>query len=73
METNNIDAELLGKFNDEIWNKVPHVDDGKIVNATPLTDLTEDWKECARDIYKLNIDDKDLKIYGKFDSTLLSG
>lgn len=73
MDENNKDLELLEKFKEEIWNKVPHLDSGKIVNATPLIDLTEDLKECARTIYKLDFDDKDLKIYGKFDSTLPSG
>ena len=73
MEENNIDTSLLEKFKQEIWNKVPHLEDGKVVNATPLTDLTEDLKECARSEYKLDLDDKDLKVYGKFDSTLLSG
>lgn len=76
MEENheNVDAVLLKRFNEEIWNKVPHVEnESKVVNATPLIDLTEDLKECAKSVYKLNLDDKDLKVYGKFDSTLLSG
>ncbi len=73
MEENNVDSALLEKFQQEIWDKVPHLDNGKIVNATPLVDLTEDLKECAKSIYKLDFDDKDLKVYGKFDSALLSG
>ena len=73
MEENNVDKVLLEKFEQEIWNKIPHLEGEKIVNATPLIDLTEDLKECAKSIYKLNLDDKDLKVYGKFDSTLLSG
>ncbi len=73
MEENNVDEVLLEKFEQEIWDKIPHLEGGKIVNATPLIDLTEDLKECAKSIYKLNLDDKDLKVYGKFDSTLLSG
>ncbi len=72
-EENNIDHSLLEKFEQEIWNKIPHLDGDKIVNATPLTDLTEDFKECAKSIYKIDLDDKDLKVYGKFDSTLPSG
>jgi len=68
-----IDRILLKKFEEEIWCKVPHLEDTKIVNPTPLVDLTEDLKECAKTIYKLDLNDKDLKVYGKFDSTLLSG
>ena len=45
----------------------------KIVNATPLVDLTQDFKECAKNVFKVDLDNQDLKIYGKFDSELLSG
>ena len=73
----NIDSNLLNRFEQEIWNKVPHLEEkeGKktVVNTTPLIDLTEDLKECAKNVYKINLDDKDIKVYGKFDSTLLSG
>ena len=73
MEGENVDKILLDKFEQKIWNKIPHVENSKIVNPTPLVDLTDDLKECAKTIYKLDLDDKNLKIYGKFDSTLLSG
>ena len=72
-QNNDIDKTLLQKFEQEIWNKIPHIEETKIVNSTPLVDLTEDLKECAKIIYKLDLVDKDLKVYGKFDSTLLSG
>ena len=73
MSENDFDKVLLEKFEQEIWSKIPHLEDGKIVNATPLTDLTSDFKECAKNIYKLDISDLDLKIYGKFDANLVSG
>ena len=72
-QENNIDKIILEKFEQEIWNKIPHLEGTKIVNSTPLIDLTDDLKECAKSVYKLNLDNKDLKIYGKFDSTLPSG
>jgi len=72
-ETKDYDPALLEKFEQEIWSKIPHVEGDKIVNATPLVDLTADLKECAKSVFKLNLDDKDFKIYGKFDSELLSG
>ncbi|MHA7733970.1 pyridoxal-phosphate dependent enzyme [Nitrosopumilus sp. S6] len=72
-ENQNYDPALLQKFEEEVWNKIPHREGDKIVNATPLVDLTADLKECAKSVYKLNLDDKDFKIYGKFDSELLSG
>ena len=73
MSEDGIDRQLLEKFEREIWSKVPHLKEGKIVNATPLTDLTSDFKECAKSIYKLDISDLDLRIYGKFDADLVSG
>ncbi len=72
-----IDNVLLEHFEEEIWSKVPHLKDkqgeAKVVNATPLIDLTEDLKECAKNVYKMNLADTDLKVFGKFDSKLLTG
>jgi len=70
---NQVDTALLQKFEQEIWSKIPHLEEGKVVNATPLTDLTNDFKECAKNLYKLDISDLDLKVYGKFDANLVSG
>lgn len=75
--TLNIDQVLLNRFEEEIWRKIPHIQEvngvKKIVNETPLVDLTQDFKECAKSVFKVNLDNKDLKVYGKLDSTLLSG
>jgi cysteine synthase A len=73
MDSIRIDSVLLEKFQKEIWDKVPHLDGNKIVNATPLVDLTKDLKECAKKEFNLNLDDKDLQVFGKFDSRLLAG
>lgn len=70
---NNIDKNLLEHFEQEIWAKVPHLDGTKVVNATPLVDITGDLVECAKNVFNLNIDDTDLKVLGKFDSKLLTG
>ncbi len=77
----NIDRSLLEQFQQEIGNKVPHLEEeagkksaeGKVVSATPLIDITEDLRECARSEYGLDLADKDLQIFGKFDSNLLTG
>ncbi len=73
--TETVDHALLEKFEREIWNKIPHLEDegGRIANATPLVDLTQDFKECAKSVFKMDLDNKDLKIYGKFDSELFGG
>lgn len=72
-----MDSNLLEHFQQEIWNKVPHIEEKegktKIVNATPLMDITEDLRECAKKVYNLNLADADLKVFGKFDSNLLTG
>lgn len=67
------DSILLEHFQREIWSKVPHLDGIKVVNATPLIDITKDLKECARKEFGLNLNDKELQIFGKFDSNLLAG
>lgn len=74
MSEKDFDKTLLEKFEQGIWSKIPHLEEeGKVVNATPLVDLTDDLKECAKNTYKLDISDLDLKVYGKFDSNLVSG
>lgn len=64
-------------FEREIWSKVPHLEEEsgelKVVNPTPLIDITEDLKQCARVEYGLDLADKDLQVFGKFDSNLLAG
>ncbi|HSF27842.1 MAG TPA: pyridoxal-phosphate dependent enzyme [Nitrosopumilaceae archaeon] len=72
----NIDSNLLASFERDIWSKVPHLEKpegGKVVNATPLIDITKDLIECAKKEFNLNIDDTDLRVFGKFDSNLLAG
>ena len=44
-----------------------------MVNPTPLINLTKDLKECAKLVYNLNLAETDLKVFGKFDSSLLTG
>ena len=71
-----IDNVLLEKFKQDIWSKVPHLDEldkTRIVNETPLIDLTAHLKECAKNVYNLNLDDSDLKVFGKFESKLPTG
>ncbi len=75
-----IDSFLMERFKREIWSKIPHPEeeeeksDGpKVANPTPLIDITEDLKQCARTEYGLDLADKDLQVFGKFDSNLLAG
>ena len=73
----NIDNILLEHFQQEIWSKVPHLEEKqgetKVVNTTPLIDITEDLKDCAKNVYNLNLAGVDLKVFGKFDSKLPTG
>lgn len=73
----NVDSSLLEHFQREIWSKVPHLEKksggSEVVNATPLTDITDDLRECASKVFGLNLADKDLRVFGKFDSNLLAG
>lgn len=72
----NIDGALLEHFEREIWSKVPHLErpgETKVVNATPLKDITGDLRDCAKNVFGLDLSDKDLRVFGKFDSKLLAG
>src|SRR5688500_18635431 len=72
-----MDSSLLEHFEREIWSKIPHLEEksgeSKVVNPTPLINITEDLKQCARIEYGLDLADKDLQVFGKFDSNLLAG
>ncbi|AIC16006.1 pyridoxal-phosphate dependent enzyme [Nitrososphaera viennensis] len=80
-EVNNVDDSLLLQFEQEVQSKVPHLREepgaGKaaaiIINATPLVDITKDLKECAKNVFGLDLADKALRVFGKFDSDLLAG
>lgn len=50
---------------------MPHEEGGKIVNATPLADITKDMRECAR-LYNMELGDS-ARIFAKFDSELMTG
>ena len=50
MSEKDFDKILLEKFEQGIWSKIPHLEDNKVVNATPLIDLTNDLKECEKNI-----------------------
>ena len=70
------DSVLLEKIENEIWNKVPLLEKNggqRVVNPTPLTNITAILKECAKAEFNLNFDEKDITVFGKFDSKLLSG
>jgi cysteine synthase/rhodanese-related sulfurtransferase len=69
----NVDTSLLQDFEREIWSIVPHPEGNVIVNATPMKDITADLKECAKSVFSIDLQDKDLHVFGKFDSQLLAG
>ena len=73
MQSSGVDTALLEKFEQEIWSKIPHLQGDKVENATPLVDLTDDLKECSKSLYKFELSNENLKVYGKFDADLLSG
>jgi cysteine synthase/rhodanese-related sulfurtransferase len=69
----NVDTSLLQDFEREIWSIVPHPEGNVIVNVTPMKDITADLKECAKSVFSIDLQDKDLRVFGKFDSKLLAG
>ena len=75
MPENNIDTGLLEQFEQEIWNKIPHLEKQgtRVLNATPLIDITTHLKECAKKEFNLDLTNSDLQVFGKFDSSLLAG
>lgn len=72
MKTDSTSGDLLQRFDSEVWEKVPHLDNGAVVNPTPLVDVTGPLFECARSEYGIGIDDG-AKVYAKFDSRIAGG
>ena len=72
MQTSSIDAELLHRFDTEVWAKVPHNEGGSVTNATPLVDVTEALKACARSEYGMGLD-HGARVFAKFDSKIVGG
>jgi len=69
-----IDEDLLGKFDEKILSRTPHIvggeNDGVVTNPTPLVDLTAALSECARSEYGIRIDPRRVRVFGKLDSNL---
>ncbi|MDA4114949.1 MAG: pyridoxal-phosphate dependent enzyme [Thaumarchaeota archaeon] len=68
-----IDAELLRAFERDILSRIPHLEGGRIVNPTPLLDLTKAMKECASEEYGLELSGRDFSVFGKLEALLLGG
>jgi cysteine synthase A len=73
LQSSSTDRELLEKFDGEVWAKVPHFEGSKLVNPTPLVDVTEVLLECARTEYGLKLGAEGLRVFAKFDSKIHGG
>src|SRR2546430_12029933 len=67
------DMDLLRAFEKEVLGKVPHVEGGRILNATPLVDLTQAMKDCASEEYGLDLSRRDFQVFRKLEAPLLGG
>jgi cysteine synthase len=68
-----VDQDLLGRFDREIWSKIPHIESGRIANPTPLVDITDTLGECARIEYGLTLSKETVQVFAKFDSQIFGG
>src|SRR5712692_11372293 len=72
-----IDEDLLGKFDEKILSRTPHIVGGEgagvVTNPTPLVDLSAPLSECAKAEYGIRIDPKMVRVFGKLDSQIFGG
>jgi len=72
-----VDHTLLARFHREIGEKVPHVAEGstgpRIINPTPLVDITQALLECGRSKYGIELSGEGVQVLGKFDSQIFGG
>ena len=68
-----VDTQLLRAFEREILSKLPRVEGARIVNPTPLLDLTRAMRDCASEEYGLEFSGRDFQVFGKLDAPILGG
>src|SRR3989449_11350838 len=72
-----IDEDLLGKFDEKILSRTPHIvggeNDGVETNPTPLFDLTAALSECARSEYGIRIDARRVRVFYQLGSQIFGG
>ncbi len=68
-----VDMDLLRAFEKEILEKMPHVGRGSVVKPTPLVDLTQAMKDCAKEEYGLNLSSREFTVLGKLEARLPGG
>jgi len=67
------DVGLLERFDAEIWNKVPHLEDGVVVNPTPLVEVTDALLRCAGEEYGMRLAKDGVRVFAKLDSRIHGG
>jgi cysteine synthase len=68
-----LDQGLLADFDRDVWKKVPHLEEGRVVNASPLLDLTQVLKDGAKQEFGFDLSGSAFSVYGKLDASLLGG
>ena len=63
---------LLQKFEAETRSQVPHIEGGRVVNPTPLVDVTATMMECAKSEYGLRLV-SGARVLAKLDSKIAAG
>jgi len=72
MQSASTDTELLQRFEGEVWEKIPHVRGEGVLGTTPLVDVTDALRECARTEYGMGLDLR-ARVFAKFDSKIAGG
>ena len=73
MQKEAADRQLLQKFEEGVRDNVPHMEGRRVVNPTPLVDVSEVLRECARDEYGVHLAADGLRVFAKFDSKIAGG
>jgi cysteine synthase A len=69
-----MDNELLSRFESQIESKTPRLlPDGRVANATPFLDITEELVSAAKDEFGIDLSSRRAKVYGKFEGKMPGG
>ncbi len=73
MQSASTDADLLRTFDAEFWVRIPHVEGDRVVNPTPLVEVTGDLLKCASEEYGMRLRLDGVRVFAKLDSKIHGG
>jgi cysteine synthase len=73
MQSASTNSDLLQKFDEEVWRRIPRLEGEGVANSTPMVDVTDVLLDCAKSEYGLELGSKGARVLAKLDSKIYGG